>query len=84
RTVAFLEAGMPGDKKSVPGQRGFDASPKANARAFVGRYNGKGMIVFVDGHVESYAASDLITTSGDIKVPQNSVVWTNDPDDNPN
>ncbi|MGB6220154.1 prepilin-type N-terminal cleavage/methylation domain-containing protein [Haloferula sp.] len=84
RTVAFLEAGMPGDKKSVPGQRGFDASPKANARAFVGRYNGKGMIVFVDGHVESFAASDLITTSGDIKVPQNTVIWTNDPDEDPN
>lgn len=84
RTVAFFEAGMPGDKKSVPGQRGFDASPKGNARAFVGRYNGKGMIVFVDGHVEAFAASDLITTSGDIIVPQNAVVWTNDPDEDPN
>ncbi|MFC7336638.1 prepilin-type N-terminal cleavage/methylation domain-containing protein [Haloferula chungangensis] len=84
RTVAFFEAGMPGDKKTVPGQRGFDASPKGNARAFVGRYNGKGMLVFVDGHVEPFAPSDLITTSGDIKVPQNAVVWTNDPDEDPN
>ncbi|MEP4078803.1 type II secretion system protein [Haloferula sp.] len=84
RTVAFFEAGMPGDEKSVPGQRGFDASPKGNARAFVGRYNGKGMVVFVDGHVEQYTASDLITTAGDIKFPQTSVVWTNDPDDDPN
>lgn len=84
RTVAFLEVGMPGDKKTMPGQRGFDASPKANARAFVARYNGKGMLVFVDGHVESFAVSDLITTAGDIKVPQNAVVWTNDPDDDPN
>jgi prepilin-type processing-associated H-X9-DG protein len=82
--VAFFEAGMPGDKKTVPGQSGFNASPKGNARAFVGRYNGKGMVVFVDGHVESFAPSDLITTSGDIKVPQNAVVWTNDPDEDPN
>lgn len=84
RTVAFLERGMPGDKKTMPGQKKFDASPKANARAFVARYNGKGLLVFVDGHVEMFAVSDLITTAGDIIVPQNHVIWTNDPDDDPN
>lgn len=84
QTVIFLERGMPGDKKSNPGQRGFDASPKANPRAFVARYNGKGLLIFADGHIETHAVSDLITASGNIKVPQVDVVWTNDPDDDPN
>ncbi len=48
------------------------------------RYNGKGMLVFIDGHVESFAVSDLITTAGDIITPQRHVVWTDDPDDDPN
>lgn len=84
RTVAFLERGMPGDKKTNPGQRGFDAGPKANARAFAARYNGKGLLVFVDGHVEMFAVSDLISTSGTIAFPQTNVVWTPDPDEDPN
>ena len=84
RTVVFLERGMKRDKKSNPGQTGFDASPKANPRAFVARYNGTGLLIFVDGHVGMYAVSDLITTSGLIKTPQLNVVWTPDPEDDPN
>lgn len=84
RTVAFLERGMPGDKKTNPGQRGFDAGPKANARAFAARYNGKGLLIFIDGHVEMFAVSDLINPAGTIKFPQTGVVWTTDPDEDPN
>ncbi|MCB1131178.1 MAG: prepilin-type N-terminal cleavage/methylation domain-containing protein [Verrucomicrobiae bacterium] len=84
RTVAFLERGMPGDKKTNPGQRGFDAGPKANARAFAARYNGKGLLIFIDGHVEMYSVSDLINPAGTIKFPQTDVVWTPDPDEDPN
>ncbi len=84
QTVIFLERGMPGDKKTNPGQRGFDARPKANPRSFVARYNGKGLLIFADGHIEVFAVSDLISSSGNIKVPQMDVIWTNDPDDDPN
>jgi len=84
RTVVFLERGMPGDKKTNPGQRGFDAGAKANPRAFAARYNGKGLLIFADGHVEAFAVSDLISNGGQIVVPQNNVVWTRDPDDDPN
>jgi type II secretory pathway pseudopilin PulG len=84
RTVLFLERGMPGDKQTNSGQRGFDASPKANARAFAARYNGKGLLICADGHVEMRAVSDLISVSGQIKFPQTDLVWTNDPDDDPN
>ena len=82
--MIFLERGMPGDKKTNPGQRGFDARPKANPRAFAARYNGKGLLVFADGHIEVFAVSDLISSAGNIKVPQTDVIWTNDPDDDPN
>lgn len=84
RTVVFLERGMPGDEKTNPGQRGFDATPKANPRAFAARYNGKGLLIFADGHIETFAVSDLISSSGTIKTPQTNVVWTLDPDDDPN
>lgn len=84
RTVAFLERGMPGDKKTNPGQRGFDAGPKANARAFAARYNGTGLLVFMDGHVSMFSVSDLISTSGTIATPQTTVVWTPDPEEDPN
>jgi len=84
RTVVFLERGLPADEKSNPGQRGFDGSPKANARAFVARYNGQGLLIFADGHIEMHAVSDLISSSGLIKQPQTDVVWTLDPDEDPN
>lgn len=84
RTVIFLERGMPGDKKTNPGQRGFDAGAKANPRAFAARYNSKGLLIFADGHVEMFAVSDLISNGGQIKMPQTDVVWTRDPDEDPN
>ena len=84
QTVIFLERGMPADKKTSPGQKNFSASPKANPRAFVARYNGTGMLIFTDGHIEVHAVSEMITTAGLIPVPQIDVIWTNDPDDDPN
>ena len=83
-TVAFLERGMPGDKKVSKAQRGFDAGPKANPRAFAGRHNQKGILLFVDGHVEVRPVSDLITRAGRIIFPQEGVIWTRDPELDPN
>ena len=84
RTVAFLERGMPGDKKTNKAQKGFDAGPKANPRAFAARHNQKGVLVFIDGHAEMRAVSDLIGKGGLINFPQTTVVWTMDPDEDPN
>ena len=84
KTVVLLERGLPNDKKTTPAQRGFDGSPKANARAFAARHSQKGCLIFADGHAELHAASDLLTTGGGIVVPQTSIVWTMDPDDDPN
>lgn len=84
RTVAFLERGMPGDEKVNKAQSGFNAKPKANPTAFAARHNQKGVLVFIDGHAEVRPVSDLIERSGQIKTPQEDVIWTRDPDEDPN
>jgi prepilin-type N-terminal cleavage/methylation domain-containing protein len=84
KTVIFLERGLPNDKKTFSGQRGFDGSPKANARSFAARHNQQGALIFADGHAEMHKASDLITSSGTILVPQINAVWTLNPDEDPN
>lgn len=84
KTVVLLERGLPNDKKTLPAQSGFDGSPKANAGAFAARHAQKGCLIFADGHAELHAASDLINSAGGIIVPQTSIVWTLNPDDDPN
>lgn len=84
KTVVLLERGLPNDKKTMPAQRGFDGTPKANARAFAARHNQKGCLIFADGHAELHAASDLLTAGGGIIFPQKGIVWTLNPDDDPN
>ena len=84
KTVVLLERGMPNDKKTMPAQSGFDGTPKANAGAFAARHAQKGCLIFADGHAELRAASDLITSAGGIIVPQSSIVWTLNPDEDPN
>lgn len=84
KTVIFLERGLPDDKQTMSAQRGFDGSPKANARAFAARHNQKGCLVFADGHAELHPASKLLTNGGAIITPQSAIVWTLNPDDDPN
>lgn len=84
KTVILLERGLPGDKKTMPTQGGYDGSPKANAGSFAARHNQKGCLVFADGHAELHAASDLITIGGGVIVPQTGIVWTMNPDQDPN
>ncbi len=85
-TVIFLERGMPKDKKVVSAQANFSASPKAGPKAFAARHNQRGLLLFADGHVEVKAPADIITGSGKVKTLEegSSVVWTRDPDDDPN
>lgn len=84
KTVVLMERGLPNDKKTMPAQSGFDGSPKANPGAFAARHAQKGCLIFADGHAELRAASELITSGGGIIVPQSSIVWTLNPDDDPN
>ena len=84
RTVLFLERGMPLDVQVSKNQLGFNASPKANPRAFVGRHGWKGILLFADGHTEACEFADVCEENGRIQFPQQKFVWTHDPDDDPN
>ncbi|MBB06724.1 MAG: hypothetical protein CMN03_00455 [Roseibacillus sp.] len=88
-TVIFLERGLPKDEQHSKAQRKFNGSPKANPRAFATRHNQKGVLLFVDGHTEVRKVTELIKRSGEIIVPEDqqpgtSIIWTRDPDDDPN
>ncbi len=84
RTVALLERGVKKGEETNKLQGGFDGSAKANVKNFVGRYKGRGHILFVDGHVEDFAFEDLIDAMGRAVNGQANVYWTGDPDKRPN
>lgn len=82
-TVIFLERGMPKDKKVVRAQANFSASPKAGPKAFAGRHNQMGLLLFADGHVEARSPSDIISPGGQV-IKSETIIWTRDPDEDPN
>ncbi len=85
RTVLLFEQGLKGEKKSNGGAQGaYDGAPKGTARSFVARYNGKGVVCFLDGHADLFKPSDLLTEIGRLPYPQTEVVWTANPDADPN
>jgi Tfp pilus assembly protein PilE len=84
RTALFFEQGVSGEKKTSGLQSRFDGAPKGTARSLAGRYGGKGIIAFVDGHCELFEPKELLTGSGDLPFPQTDVIWTPNPLDNPN
>lgn len=85
RTVVLLERGLPGEPNlAVQNKKDFDGSPKASAKAFVGRYGGEGIVGFADGHAETVEAKEMLTETGDFPMPQVDVIWTRTPEENPN
>lgn len=84
RTVIFFERGLPDEDKAMGALGGYDGTPKGNASNFVARYNKKGLLIFADGHAELVKASEIITSSGMVIVPQDAFIWTMDPAENPN
>ncbi|MFM7181879.1 MAG: type II secretion system protein [Verrucomicrobiales bacterium] len=84
RTVIFFERGLPKEDKTMGALGGYDGTPKGNAANFVARYNQKGLLIFADGHAELVKASEIITSSGMVLVPQEAFIWTPDPAENPN
>jgi type II secretory pathway pseudopilin PulG len=83
-TALFFEQGLKDEKKSYGAQGSYDGAPKGTARSFVGRYNGHGVVCFLDGHAKLYKATDLLTETGALPFPQNDVIWTLDPAADPN
>lgn len=83
-TVLLFERGLPGDKKVSQFQRDFTGRPNAHPTSFVGRHDKRGLLIFVDGHIETREFGDLIDNAGHILTPQKKVVWTRNPHENPN
>src|SRR5687767_5891011 len=54
RTVGLLEQGLLNEDRTLEVQtkKDYDGSPKGSAKSFVGRYNGEGVLGFLDGHVK--------------------------------
>ncbi len=90
-TVALLENRLAPEPKVDPAQSSSDlGQPSSFASRFVTRHNGSGNLVFVDGHAASYKGNRVVETSpnnpnkGKAIMPQMEIVWTVDPDANPN
>ena len=87
KTVAFLEQGIKGEAQAMKVQPAYDGSCKGSAKSFVARYGGKGVLLFFDGHAESYETKDLLTETGKIIWTQGEippVIWSPTPDKDPN
>jgi len=83
RTALFADAGVPGEKK-LPGQSNYDGRPHVYANRFSTRHDGRGNILFFDGHVEALPTAKVVTPGGQAFFPQQVVQWTCDPELNPN
>ena len=87
RTVLFLEQGLKGEKpKAMPQQPAYDGSPKGSAKSFVARYNGLGVITFVDGHAETVEGKDILEDNGMFKWPvqPGDILWGKSTEDSEN
>ena len=91
QTVIFQENRLKSDAKVDPAQADTDlGQPAGFANRFAARHRGVGNLVFVDGHAEGLKGSKVVETTtgspnkGKAILPQLSVIWTVDPNTNPN
>lgn len=83
-TVMFLDNRLPDEPKIDPAQPTLEAGqPSAYANRAVARHQGHVNLSFADGHVEPKRGSELVT-NGLAPFPPTSVIWTADPQRNPN
>ncbi len=91
QTVIFNESGVPGETSARvdENQAVFNGQPFSFASRFAARHGGSGNLIFADGHVETRRGRLVVETrtgpnKGKAILPQTDVVWTFDPEDNPN
>ncbi len=91
QTVIFNESGVPGETSARvdENQAVFNGQPFSFASRFAARHGGSGNLIFADGHVETKRGRLVVETrtgpnKGKAILPQTDVVWTFDPEDNPN
>ena len=86
RTVLFLEQGIKGETPAMAQQAKYDGSCKGSAKSFVARYNGVGVLVFVDGSAETVDGSDILEPNGQFKFPiqPGDIHWCRSAEEDPN
>ncbi len=91
QTVMFQENRLKGDAKVDPAQTDSElGQPASFASRFAARHRGVGNLVFTDGHTETLKGSKVVETTvgspnkGKAILPQQQLVWTTDPNLNPN
>lgn len=91
QTVVFLENRLPEEPKVDPAQADTNlGQPSSYANRFVARHAGSGNLVFADGHAETLKGPLVVETRpgsanrGRAIFPQERIVWTLDPETNPN
>jgi type II secretory pathway pseudopilin PulG len=86
KTVVLLEQGLTNEVRTlgVQTKKDYDGSPKGSAKSFVGRYDGQGVLFFLDGHAQLVPVKDTLTETGRFPFPQTDIVWTRTPEENPN
>ena len=91
QTVMFQENRLKGDVKVDPAQTDSElGQPASFASRFAARHRGTGNLVFADGHTETLKGNKVVETTvgspnkGKAILPQQQLVWTTDPNLNPN
>jgi len=85
RTALFLDNGVPGEARLCSFQAPYSGQPKGDASVFPGRHDGRGNILFVDGHVVTLKGTEVVEMSptsifrGRGIFPPKEVVWRHDP-----
>lgn len=89
-TVMFLDNLLARETPVDPAQPTTDlGQPSSYASRFVARHDRRGNLVFLDGHAEHLAGTEVVEIRpgphrGKAILPQDKIVWTPDPADNPN
>jgi len=89
-TVVFLENILKDESRVDPAQPTTDlGQPSSFASRFSARHNQSGNLVFADGHAENFKGVQVVETKagpdrGKAIRPQTRIVWTPDPESNPN
>lgn len=91
QTVIFQENRLKGEPKVDSAQTDSDlGQPASFASRFVARHRGVGNLVFTDGHAETLKGNRVVETTvgspnkGKAILPQMQLIWTTDPNANPN
>jgi len=83
-TVMFLENRLKDEPKVRPTQTDTDlGQPSSYASRFVARHDGRGNLVFVDGHAEHFRGNEVVAADGEGIFPPVRIIWTLDPNVDP-